>query len=386
MIELFDTHRLPYKNAVLRAWSDNLKTVALNFFDMPTINGSPISVGDRVRTNEAGYVFNADGTQAIHSLMLNEDAIIEVSLDNGQSWPIQFNIYDFVTSAVNASMTSLKSLTFHTQTGTETFNPRFADKELPEYAFKSDFAQGEWGESEIYVDDNDPFEITRWTHYIQLVTGASNVTIDGRLRAGQYILFRAGVNCAVHYHDTTINMVAGHVYVWWAINVFTDITYVSDAHITAIATAIATTLLGQALPNTIVYRFIQTNDNYSADQTLTPYDSNQTVLDEKPNAGAVVLVFESTSSACDIVTLKLDNPTMLSSKTFTILMNRTDTGGANDIYLQLGNATRVRIGQWTVGSSSYNCVLNVTTYKSIGNVLYNAISFLATNVTNMAQA
>lgn len=382
MIELFDTHRLPYKNAVLRAWSDNLKTVALNFFDIPVINGSPISVGDRIRTNEAGYVFNADGTQAIHSLMLAEDAIIEVSLDNGQSWPIQFNIYDFVASTVNTAMASLKSLTYHTKTGTETFNPRFANKELPEYAFKSDFAQGEWGESEIYVDNNDPFEITRWTHYIQLVTGASDVTISGKLRAGQYILFRAGVNCTVRYRGIVTNMLADHVYMWWAINVFTDITYVSDAHITAVATA----LLHQVFPDPIVYKFQQTDGNYSADQILTPSASNQQTFDEKPNSEAVILVFESTSAHCDTVTLKLDNPTMLGSKTFTALMTRTDTSGTDDIYVQFGNATRVWIGRWASGVPERNCAFNVTTYKSIGNTIYNTVSLLTTDVTNEAQA
>lgn len=384
MLQVFDTHRLSYKNAILRAWGDSFKTVALDFYDKssPVAGGAGASnVGPRVRTNEQGYLFNADGTQPIHSLLLQDSAIIEVSLDGGTNWPIQWTIYDLVTDAIQSALDGLKRLTYHTKNGMQVFDPKIANATLPEYAFKSDFAQGEWAEEEIYVDDNESFAITKWTHYIQLVTGVTEVTITGSLRAGQYILFRAAVNCTVHFKGQTINMVAGHVYILWAIKTFVDITNVTDAHITAVATV----LLSQAMPDPIVYKFQQNDANYSADQILTPYASNQQTFNTSPNSGAVILVFESISTDCDTVTLKLDNPTMLGSKTFTALMRRTDTSGTDDIYIQFGNATRVLIGQWTSGVSSYNCTFNVTTYKSVGYVLYNIVSLLTTDVTNSAQ-
>lgn len=386
MLQVIDTHRLPYKNAVLRAWSNNTKTIAIDFYECSDPSGAGGSaVGPIIRTNEQGYIFNADGTQPIHSLLLDQSAIIEVSLDNGVSWPIQWTVFDIVTTAISAALSSLKKLRYHTKDGTDVFEPTSADKELPEYAFKTDFVQGEWGEEEIYVDDNTSFAITKWTHYIQLVTGVTNVTITGSLRAGQYIMFRAGVNCTVTFHGTSVNMVAGHVYLLWAINTFTDITYVSDAHIVTIATGIAATLVSQAHPDTLVYAFRQNDYNYQPDQTCVPYAWNVDGAMPKPDSDAIVLVFESISTASNDITLKIPNPTFRGNHTITVLMSRTDTTYAGKVYLQIGEATRVWIGQFGVGNAQFDRLCNLVVYKSIGGVLYNIIAAWTNAIDNQAQ-
>lgn len=387
MLQVFDTHRLSYKNAVLRAWGDSLKTIALDFYDntSPVAGGAGASnVGPRVRTNEQGYLFNTDGTQPIHSLLLQDSAIIEVSLDGGTSWPIQWTVYDLVTDAVQSVLSGLKTLTYHTKNGTQVFNPRIANATLPEYAFKSDFAQGEWAEEEIYVDDNTSFAITKWTHYIQLVTGVTEVTITGSLRAGQYILFRAAVNCIVHFKDQTINMAAGHVYVLWAIKTFVDITNVTDAHITTLATAIAVSLIKTAMPDPIVYKFVQNQDNYQVNQVVTPSSWNTGGGEPTPNSSSIVCVFESTYGG-DTITLHIKNPTKLGNHFITVLASRTDTSGSHNIYLKVGNNTRVLIGSWGAGTGTYNCSLNLVMYKSIGGQYYNAVHYLNNSVDNQAQ-
>lgn len=388
MLQVFDTHRLSYKNAVLRAWGDSFKTVALDFYDKssPAAGGAGASnVGPRVRTNEQGYLFNADGTQPIHSLLLQDSAIIEVSLDGGTSWPIQWTIYDLVTDVIQSVLGGLKTLTYHTKNGTQVFNPTIANAALPEYAFKSDFAQGEWAEEEIYVDDNESFAITKWTHYIQLVTGVTEVTITGSLRAGQYILFRAAVNCTVHFRDQTINMVAGHAYVLWAVKTFVDITNVTDAHITTLATAIAMSLVKAAMPDPLVYKFIQNDSNYEINQVITPIQWNVDGAEPAPNASSIILVLESTSTSSDDVTLHIKNPTKLGNHFITVLASRTDTSGSHNLYIKVGDNTRILIGSWGIGVSAYECSLNLVMYKSLGGAYYNAVHYLNNSVDNQAQ-
>lgn len=362
MIQVFDTHRLSYKNAVLRAWSDDTKTTAINFYDQPNVETAAESIGDRIRTNERGYIFRANGTQPVHSLMLQTDAIIEVSLDNGNSWPIQWTIHDMFKNVMNTLISNFKTLTFHTQGGgTDVYDPLDNNKELPEYAFKSDFVQGEWGEEQQYASDNEAITLSDWTHYIVLGSGASDITINGKLRDGQYVLIRALVNCAIHFRGRDFSLVAGHTYILFFINTLIDITYTTDDHIVSVINDIAR--------KPVTYSFIQNNSNFQVDQTCTPANTTAT-----PDGDSATLVFQSTSSSSATITLKIPNPSALGDRGLLIMMSRTDTSTGSPIYLQVGNATRVQIGSWTVGASEHKTYARLSTYLSLGNVKTNAIT------------
>ena len=361
MLQVFDTHRLSYKNAVLRAWSDDTKTTPINFYDQPDVNTAAESIGDRVRTNERGYIFRANGTQPVYSLMLQTDAIIEVSLDNGNSWPIQWTVHDMLKNVINTIISNFKTLTFHTQGGgTDVYNPTDSNKELPEYAFKSDFVQGEWGEEEQYASDNEDIKLSDWTHYIVFGSGVTDITIDGKLRYGQYVLIRSLVNCTMHFRTKDFSLTAGHTYILFFINTLIDITHTTDQHVISVINDVA------RVP--VVYSFVQNDGNYSPDQICTPSNTNAI-----PNGDSATLVFESTSLSSGIVTLNIPNPSALGDRGLLIMMSRVDTVSGSPIYIKLGNAARVQIGNWTPGNSEFKIYFRLATYLSLANVKTNAL-------------
>lgn len=85
MISVQDTHRLLYKNAVIRAYDFDNRTERVSF-----VNAEGVVVGKELRTNEQGYLVNAEGTHQITSYFVQKKSIIQVSLDGGSSWPIEY--------------------------------------------------------------------------------------------------------------------------------------------------------------------------------------------------------------------------------------------------------------------------------------------------------
>lgn len=85
MISIIDSHRLLYKNAVIRAFCFEDRTIPVSFF-----NADGVDVGETLRTNESGYLVNAEGTHQITSYFVKQKSIVQVSLDNGFSWPIEY--------------------------------------------------------------------------------------------------------------------------------------------------------------------------------------------------------------------------------------------------------------------------------------------------------
>jgi hypothetical protein len=252
------------------------------------------------------------------------------------------------------------------------YNPLDNNKELPEYAFKSDFVQGEWGEEQQYASDNEAITLSDWTHYIVLGSGASDITINGKLRDGQYVLIRALVNCAIHFRGHDFSIAAGHTYILFYVNTLIDITHTTDDHIVSVINDIAR--------KPVTYSFIQNNDNFQADQICTPANTTAT-----PDGDSATLVFQSTSSSSAIITLKIPNPSALGDRGLLIMMSRTDTSAGSPIYLQVGNATRVQIGSWTVGVSEHKVYARLSTYLSLGNVKTNAIT-MGNNVLDIQAA
>lgn len=173
MNQVFDTHRLPYKNARIRAWSDLNKTEAQPFYNMTDPSVAPDdSIGYEVKTNSLGYLYTMDNTE-ISCLSINGPVIIEVSLDNGSSWPIQWIVGSSSDDVIHAD--DISGLTFKDAEGNNVvYNPLTGDKSLPNYALKSELKSGQWAEGTMTVTDSTPaiLNIDSWTHTI--VSRAAN--------------------------------------------------------------------------------------------------------------------------------------------------------------------------------------------------------------------
>lgn len=85
MIDILDTARLLYKNAILRAFVYGEETTRQNFF-----SADGTDLGDTLKTNAQGYIIYGDNSTRANGYFVKSNAIIEVSLDNGVSYPIQW--------------------------------------------------------------------------------------------------------------------------------------------------------------------------------------------------------------------------------------------------------------------------------------------------------
>ena len=81
LISILDTHRLPYKNAVLTA--KDMNSVTIHFYD-----ASDNDVGESVYTNAAGYLCDHNGALYSGGVFVKVDAEITATFDNGAttSW------------------------------------------------------------------------------------------------------------------------------------------------------------------------------------------------------------------------------------------------------------------------------------------------------------
>lgn len=162
-----DTHRLPYQRALLRAWSNVAKTEAVQFYNVTNPDSEPDdAVGFNVKTNAAGYLYTIDNIE-ISCLAVDGPAIIEVSLDNGTSWPIQW--ITGLRSETTLVTSDIHKLYFKDASGnTVAFDPLASDQTLPDYALKSDIPEGLWAEGTLEIDGDTSTNLTisAWTHSI----------------------------------------------------------------------------------------------------------------------------------------------------------------------------------------------------------------------------
>lgn len=228
MIQLFDTHRLSYRNAKLRAWALADKTRRVNFQDYSSEDNEWTSIGTDVITDESGYLFYADGTQKIECLGVEEAAIVDVSLDGGQSYLIQFIIYaDHDPSALHAG--NIYGLTYTNSSGnSETYNPADGPKTLPNYLLRSEYTQGDWREQTIITRLSDingsAITISDFTHLILIWAHRDssdvltfNLPNNKALRAGQVIHIYAGFDSKLKFNTVSTPsqeypVVEGHIY------------------------------------------------------------------------------------------------------------------------------------------------------------------------------
>lgn len=192
MIQVFDTHRLPYRNAVIRAFklnSDNVTEPAefYNFTDYIKNNRdiSKYAIGTEVYTNASGYICYGTNRQTVSCLGVNESVVVKVSLDGGLSWKIGWTLHggdDTLTAD------DLGRLVY--ADGTVCFDPlQPGDTALRDFVSADDIdPNNRWEEDTIRVN-SDSVTLTDWTRVIVLPFSyvPETLNVNGRCRAGQCV-------------------------------------------------------------------------------------------------------------------------------------------------------------------------------------------------------
>lgn len=349
MVNVFDTHRLLYRNAVLRAYDAANPTTRIDFF-----NGD-VNIGNEVYTNENGYLFyEAGGRQPIENLNVNGSAIIKVSLDGGHNFDITWQFID--NTAQTVAPADIHDMTYRGSDGARaTWNITQADCDLPDYLLKSEYETGIWGEQELAVADGI---ITPglWTHVITILSEApASIIIDTmRLRAGQIITIRSRRNCTLNirtgsgpYEEFAASI--DHTYLlinrYSAEQTIAGLTFIDiTPHTDAEVRALARTAVPIRTQKSIFIR--QTESNQQFDLT-SEFDNGIT---ESP-----VYIFHSADSNYGGMSI------MLPSASFV---------GTAEIVLDL-NYDDITVGP-TVNVQAYNSnIINITVPSSPGQYVYH---------------
>lgn len=257
MVNVLDTHRLQYRNAVLRAYDAANPTTRINFF-----NGD-VNIGNEVYTNENGYLFyEAGGRQPVENLNVNGSAIIKVSLDGGGSFEITWQVEDNTSQYVEES--DVHDMTYRGSDNTrKTWQPLQADCALPDYLLKSEYHDGIWGEQEIAIGtDTAIVTLAEWAHAITILsTAPNNIRITNpRLRAGQIVTITVKKDCTLAI-TTGAGAPVNH-------QVYKDCTYILQNRYNTESTDAGLTLTLIGTPT--MYVFEKTGDDlYSDDGDTT---------------------------------------------------------------------------------------------------------------------
>ena len=164
MINIFDTHRLLYKNAQLRAFKKDTPTVQQSFK-----NYDGADIGNIVYTNENGYLCYGSNMQTVTELLVAEAAIVQVSLDGGSSWPIEWIVSSETAQTITED--DVGTLTFYDENGQQqVWDPLAGDAELPDYVRRNEFdPDTRWQETMLrYEDDATCLVATKWTSVVYI--------------------------------------------------------------------------------------------------------------------------------------------------------------------------------------------------------------------------
>lgn len=198
MIQVQDTHRLKYRNAILRAFKLSDRTTRIDFYNGEITADN--NIGATVRTSEGGYIMRSWSQEMVTCLTVAEDAVIQVSLDGGTSWEIEW-VVRLETDPESVRGTDAKVLKFKGDDGKFRSEAVLLNKDvaLPRYVTEAEYSSGEWAEGVIIVpeetDTDHPVGITKWTNLIIIdenVRGPISTTTENTgdtpsLRAGQTI-------------------------------------------------------------------------------------------------------------------------------------------------------------------------------------------------------
>lgn len=365
MVNVLDTHRMQYRNAVLRAYDAANPTTRIDFFD------GDVNIGNEVYTNENGYLFyEAGGRQPIENLNVNGSAIIKVSLNGGSYFGITWQVEDNTSQYVEES--DVHDMTYRGSDNTrKTWQPLQADCALPDYLLKSEYHDGIWGEQEIAIGAGMGIVLlTEWTHVITILSAAPSTIAftNVRLRAGQVITINADKNC-------TLNLVIGH---GPGVNhsIYKDHTYLlfnlyatesSDAGVELIdvtynpmSDADVKTLAKAAVP-------VRNQKSITIQQTKSDQQFDLTSEFENGITESPVYIYHSATRNYDGMSIKLPSASFAGTAEIVLDLNYDDINVGPTVNVQVYNSNIVSI---TVPSSSGQYVYHlklITWYNQNNN-------------------
>lgn len=166
MLTIFDSHWLPYRNAEVRAFALDNKTVPLDFYNITDSESGGDNIGRVVNTDERGFLHygGGQGLQNVECLAVAESAIIQVSRPTGEilgQWTLK-------EGAKPLTANDLGTLKY--ADGTLAFNPAVPREwTLRNFALASDVRKGIWQEAQTVVLDNDAeYELSKWQSVIYI--------------------------------------------------------------------------------------------------------------------------------------------------------------------------------------------------------------------------
>lgn len=170
MLTVFDSHWLPYRNAEIRAFALDNKTLPLDFYNITDSETDGDNIGKVVNTDERGFLHygGGSGLQNVECLAVKESAIIQVSRPTGEilgQWALKLG-----QKALTAD--DLGTLTY--ADGTMAFNPAVPREwKLRDFALASDVRQGVWQEAQTIVvsSDTDTLKLDKWQSVIYIDSG-----------------------------------------------------------------------------------------------------------------------------------------------------------------------------------------------------------------------
>lgn len=193
-VNLVDTHRLPYRNAKIRAW-DSAKVSRVNFFD-----ADDTDLGDELATNAVGMICNAGGTVGTNGYFVKQKSVIQISLDNGVHWPIEY-----VVGPQGDGADTVNDGKVFSKTGAEVFSANSPNNYTLNYDDLANAPQiGVWCEKEQFVivesSDTRPSEganIVELDKFAGTVIMSNNVFPEGVHIEPRAVAARYGQRVAV---------------------------------------------------------------------------------------------------------------------------------------------------------------------------------------------
>jgi hypothetical protein len=365
MINVFDTHRLLYRNAQLRAFKQSAPTVPLNF-----LNYDGADIGNIVYTDENGYISYSSNMYTVTELLVNEPAIIQVSLDGGHNWPIQWIVSNNVSQAVERD--DIGSLDYYDGDGNvQTWNPLSGNAALPDYVRRDEFdPDNKWQETNLIFPDNGSATVClvadKWTSVVSIpfdITANTCWLNVSDCRVGQKIVVLAYKNVTFKLdgsiHDSVqlpVNKVA-------VIGISETEAHVPRALIGVINGITA------ADAEILIKNLIKTEAGPSRTQTDAYHgvlaESNQTVTcGIAPDVGVYYISLTNTDDGISGVNIVIPNPTHVGVCNIIIDMDYATyhSGNSNSIKLSIGSGAPVEIHNSGVSdddSTRYQIIVTV---------------------------
>ena len=200
-MQVFDTHRLLYKNAQIRAYSLATPTTPISFKD-----DTDTDIGNIVYTNENGYICRSSDMQTVKCLKLSESAIVQVSLDGGNNWPIEWVIEDTLTFVESTDVNSISY--YGSDKQWHTWNPITSpNTQLPQYLLASEYE--EFKETAVHInDDTCALTVGKWVETILITAAATADTIHFNLSqtrdAQVFFVYSAGITRRYYFETADV--------------------------------------------------------------------------------------------------------------------------------------------------------------------------------------